>query len=234
MSDLDAARRRFEVLKIARDLLNEQYLAQRTDTHSRWLAESEAKYKQTGELLPYPASPPYPSESDIINKATSLYKYVETGTVQPPPLSPKEAQAIAKLSPSPEPTPASPVTVASAWNTGPLPVEQHIPAPTPAPVPGLSSGVGAAGFSVPLPAPAAPAFVQAPVPVAGPPPQPVAPPAPAPVSAPSQTPSNSQTPMIFAQASNNLFPSAYAPSSLPVGLPLSFQLPTNKGPSNVQ
>lgn len=208
MSDIDSARRRFEVLKIARDLLNEQYLAQRHESHSKWLADSEAHYKSTGGLLPYPALAPYPSESDIINKAASLYKYVETGTVQPPPLSPREAQAISRVSPSPDTVPVPPVTAEPAWNTGPLPVEQPPALPVQQTV---QQGVA------PVPQPVAPQPQQsAPVAQAEPASQNPAPPPAA------------QVPKIFAPASNNLMPSAYAPSPLPMGLPLNF-LPPNKG-----
>lgn len=74
--NLEFARHRMEVLKMARHMLNEEYINRRAEDHNRWLAEADQAWRNKGIKLPYPAFAPYPTEEQILEKAESLLKFV--------------------------------------------------------------------------------------------------------------------------------------------------------------
>ena len=75
--DIELAKHRMEVLKMARTLLNEEYINRRAEDHNRWLAEADQVWKTRRERLPYPPFAPYPTEAQILERAEQLLKFVE-------------------------------------------------------------------------------------------------------------------------------------------------------------
>lgn len=69
----DELRKRAELLKIARQLLNKEYISRRAQQHQLWITNSEASWKTSRALLPYPAGILYPSEEEVVSKALELY-----------------------------------------------------------------------------------------------------------------------------------------------------------------
>ena len=67
---------RLELLKLSKDMLGEDYFARREVSHNNWQTACE-NARQRGEPIPFqPDLPPYPSESEIIAKATALNGFV--------------------------------------------------------------------------------------------------------------------------------------------------------------
>ena len=50
--ELEYAKHRMEVLRMARQLLNEEYINKRAEDHNRWLAESDVAWRTKGIKLP--------------------------------------------------------------------------------------------------------------------------------------------------------------------------------------
>ena len=75
MTELTQAeiKRRTGLLAQARQLVNKEYIARRTEQHQHWIANSESSWRTNGALLPYPAGILYPSEDEIVAKALELY-----------------------------------------------------------------------------------------------------------------------------------------------------------------
>jgi hypothetical protein len=66
----------FEILKMARDLVINEYIDKRADMHNRWLVEADVLWKASKLALPYPSIPPYPTETDILGRARVLMDFV--------------------------------------------------------------------------------------------------------------------------------------------------------------
>lgn len=67
---------RLELLKMAKDLLTEEYHGKKEQITGDWHTKVEAA-KQSGSVPPeHPPMPAYPTESDIITKATTLNGFV--------------------------------------------------------------------------------------------------------------------------------------------------------------
>lgn len=74
---------RLELLKLAKDMLEQDYQAKREVAHNNWQVSSENARIQGQTLPTQPEYPPFPSETDIITKATTLNGFVsQTTTVQ--------------------------------------------------------------------------------------------------------------------------------------------------------
>lgn len=67
---------RLELLKLARDVLEQEYNAKREVAHNNWQVASENARIQGQTLPTQPDYPPFPSETDIISKATTLNGFV--------------------------------------------------------------------------------------------------------------------------------------------------------------
>lgn len=74
--EVEYAKHRMEVLRMARQLLNEEYINRRAEDHNRWLAESDVAWRTKGIKLPYPPFAPYPTEAQILAKARDLIGFV--------------------------------------------------------------------------------------------------------------------------------------------------------------
>lgn len=65
-----------EVLKMAKELVENQYLDYRAKEHNKWLTESERLWDTQRVKLDYPTIDPYPTEEDIVTKAKVLLGFL--------------------------------------------------------------------------------------------------------------------------------------------------------------
>ncbi len=130
--ELEFAKHRMEVLRMARQMLNEEYINRRAEDHNRWLAESDQAWKNKGIKLPYPPFAPYPTEAQILERAQELLKFVvreeDAEKVLPPapaaaaeePKSPPEMVTVPEpKAPEPE-VPHAPVAETPSFEYGTL------------------------------------------------------------------------------------------------------------------
>ena len=120
---MDTIKHKFELLKMARELLNEEYINRRAEDHNKWVAECDAAWKNRGIKLPYPPFAPYPSEAEIIAKATSLYGFLSAE--EPPaesPVMPKSLSTAAEF--------AVEISKGPPWNVQ-IPATESAPAADP-------------------------------------------------------------------------------------------------------
>jgi len=129
-------RRRMEMLKLARHLLNEDYLKQRAAAYTQWTTDSDHAWKTQGVKLPFPPVPAMPSEADVVARALQLYNHVNAQATPASPPAPGAAPAVS--TPQPE---VAPVAAPSVPAAEPEPVAEPElmaepePEPTPEPVP---------------------------------------------------------------------------------------------------
>jgi len=138
--NIEDTKHRFEALKMARELLNEEYINRRAEDHNKWIAECDIAWKTKGIKLPYPAFAPYPSEAEILARASTLYSFISS----------KAAETA-----QPDTTETNP------WSTtlsSPLLAQTEAPTTTTAPEPVVSANISEAS-----PEPALPTIEQAPV-----------------------------------------------------------------------
>ena len=121
MNEIQETKKKLELLKLARNLLNEEYVKARADEYSQWVRDCETAWREHGIKLPYPALPPMPSESDVVARALKLYNYVNAA--EKPVLNTAETSVVSGLTPE---------SVAMPINTN-LPVPEVAPV-MPAPV----------------------------------------------------------------------------------------------------
>lgn len=65
-----------EILKMARELVLNEYTDKRAQDHNKWLADFETVWKNTRIRLPYPDIPPYPTETEIVKRAQVLMDFI--------------------------------------------------------------------------------------------------------------------------------------------------------------
>ncbi len=68
---------RLEVLKLAREILLEEFTEKKIASHTKWLSDSEKLWHNHRQVLPYPVNPIYPNEEVIIDRAKSLLNFIE-------------------------------------------------------------------------------------------------------------------------------------------------------------
>ena len=82
MSNLTPFEIRLELLKMAKDLLLEEYHSSKDRLTNEWQVKVESA-KLNGQAIPeHPAFPTYPTETDIITKAQSLNGFVSNITAE--------------------------------------------------------------------------------------------------------------------------------------------------------
>ena len=82
MSNLTPFEIRLELLKMAKELLMEEYHSNKDRLTNEWQVKVESA-KLNGQVIPeHPAFPTYPSENEIINKAQSLNGFVSNITAE--------------------------------------------------------------------------------------------------------------------------------------------------------
>lgn len=124
---MDNTKHKFELLKMARELLNEEYINRRAEDHNKWVAECDAAWKSRGIKLPYPPFAPYPTEAEIIAKASSLYSFLSAEEAPAnAPVIPKAMSTVAEF--------AVEISKGPPWNVQ-IPAVEAVPVAEPVKVP---------------------------------------------------------------------------------------------------
>ena len=76
MSNLTPFEIRLELLKMAKDMLSDDYYGKREAISNEWSTKVEIAKINGGELPEHPGFPSFPSETEIIAKAQSLNGFV--------------------------------------------------------------------------------------------------------------------------------------------------------------
>ena len=73
---------RLELLKMAKDLLTEEFYSQKEIVTNQWQTQVSAAQIAGTTSPEHPALPPYPTETDIVAKAEALNQFVSQTTPQ--------------------------------------------------------------------------------------------------------------------------------------------------------
>lgn len=65
-----------EILRMAKELVTNEYMDRRAQLHNQWLKDSEEQYLLFGKQPSYPDIPPYPTEQDVVTRAQSLLNFL--------------------------------------------------------------------------------------------------------------------------------------------------------------
>jgi hypothetical protein len=76
MSNMTPFEIRLELLKMAKDMLNDEYYGKREQISNDWHMKVESAKLNGGTIPDHPGFPSIPSETDIIAKATALNGFV--------------------------------------------------------------------------------------------------------------------------------------------------------------
>jgi hypothetical protein len=66
------------VLKMAQEILHNQYVEKKMKLHNEWALSAATLWKSQGRKLDYPDLPMYPSETDVVQAAEHLWKFLHT------------------------------------------------------------------------------------------------------------------------------------------------------------
>jgi hypothetical protein len=104
---MDETNQKLELLKMARQLLNEEYINRRAEDHNKWLADCDEAWRTRRVKLPYPPFAPYPTEEQIVAKALALYNFInpddsKNNTNEQPKLSEQEINIANKVKNAPK------------------------------------------------------------------------------------------------------------------------------------
>ena len=114
MNKTDETHHRLELLKMARELANEEYINKRAEDHNAWLAQVDVVWRTRGVKLAYPAFVPFPTEAEIVAKAITLYSFVKAPDTPDTPATPSTDTAIDDAVP---PMVVASKAVPSTWDT---------------------------------------------------------------------------------------------------------------------
>jgi hypothetical protein len=70
---------RLQLLKMAHEILFNEYIDKKAQLHNQWSAESEIAWRR-GIRVPYPSFPPYPNHEEIMRKAIELDRFLNAGS----------------------------------------------------------------------------------------------------------------------------------------------------------
>ena len=76
MSNMTPFEIRLELLKMAKDMLNDEYYGKREQISNDWQTKVESAKLNGGVIPDHPGFPAIPTENDIIAKATALNGFV--------------------------------------------------------------------------------------------------------------------------------------------------------------
>jgi len=72
---------RLELLKMARDMLSDDYFGKREQISNQWSTDCETAKINGQEPPKHPGYPAFPSEQEVINKAKTLNDFVSNITI---------------------------------------------------------------------------------------------------------------------------------------------------------
>jgi hypothetical protein len=84
MSNLTPFEIRLELLKMAKDMLSDEYYGKRESISNDWATKVESAKLNGGIIPDHPGFPSYPSENEIISKAQVLNGFVSNISVDKP------------------------------------------------------------------------------------------------------------------------------------------------------
>jgi hypothetical protein len=84
MSNLTPFEIRLELLKMARDMLSEDFHGKCQQESSDWSVKVDTAKINGGQIPDHPSFPPYPAEAEIIAKAQALNGFVSNISVDKP------------------------------------------------------------------------------------------------------------------------------------------------------
>ena len=76
MSNMTPFEIRLELLKMAKDMLTEDYYGKREVISNDWSTKVDVAKVNGGSIPDHPGFPPYPTETEIISKAHTLNGFV--------------------------------------------------------------------------------------------------------------------------------------------------------------
>ena len=76
MSNMTPFEIRLELLKMAKDMLNDEYFGKRESISNNWYQQVESAKLNGGTIPEHPGFPAIPTEQEIIAKATALNGFV--------------------------------------------------------------------------------------------------------------------------------------------------------------
>ena len=76
MSNMTPFEIRLELLKMAKDMLNDEYYGKREQISNDWHVKVDSAKINGGTIPDHPGFPAYPTEAEIIAKATALNGFV--------------------------------------------------------------------------------------------------------------------------------------------------------------
>jgi hypothetical protein len=82
-ADLIETKKRLELLKMARQTLNDKYLKEQAATYVQWSTESDRLWKEQRIKLAFPPAPSMPTEADVVAYALKLYNDVTAQQTAP-------------------------------------------------------------------------------------------------------------------------------------------------------
>ncbi len=91
MSNMTAFEIRLELLKMARDMLADDYFGKREQISNQWSTDCDTAKINGQEPPKHPGYPPFPSEQEVINKAKTLNDFVSNITTEQKTTSKKSA-----------------------------------------------------------------------------------------------------------------------------------------------
>lgn len=65
-----------EILRMAREIVHNEYIDAKAQLHNKWLADSDALWRTSRVRLVYPPFPPYPTEDVIVARAKVLKNFL--------------------------------------------------------------------------------------------------------------------------------------------------------------
>ena len=84
MSNMTPFEIRLELLKMAKNMLVDEYDGKRESISNDWSTKVESAKLNGGTIPDHPGFPPYPTENEIINKAQVLNGFVSNISVDKP------------------------------------------------------------------------------------------------------------------------------------------------------
>lgn len=77
----------FEILRIAKEIVINEYVDRRAHVHNQWLVESDFLWKSQRLRLAYPPIPPYPTEQEVVERAKTLLAFLNSPQGMPGPVT---------------------------------------------------------------------------------------------------------------------------------------------------